>query len=209
MREKLKYRFTNAFSRTRTVFTDGSLNILQAELSRDRVRRVYYDQIAFVLTSKHNRILGLIVLFLALFAFALATLLNIVVYKHFIVASITGTTSLFMVLGLITTARNKMRYIAIYRAGSIHRISGAMGQKKFDRFMESLTQRINAAQRAGQPSVAATKATPNMPPASMEPSATVPVPVIASSMAADVLPTGPTAESPPGADSETSDPVIS
>ena len=98
MREKLKYKFTNAFSRTRTVFTNGSLNILQAEFSRDRVRRVYYDQIAFVLTSKHNRILGLIILFLALFAFALATLLNIVVYKHFIVANPVSSRPSFLAL---------------------------------------------------------------------------------------------------------------
>ncbi len=149
MSDPLKFSFSNMFTRTRIVLGDDVLTTLQGEYGRDRVRRVYYDQIAFVLTWKTDRVLALLVMFIMLMGLALAAIVSFASYHNWIIGSIMTIIGILDLWGMVQAGRKKMRHLAIYRTGNILRISGAMDDRKFNFFLDSLQQRIRAVQQAG------------------------------------------------------------
>ncbi len=153
MPDPLKFVFANMFSRTRILVADDVLTMLQGDYARDRVRRIYYDQIAFVLTWKTDRVAALVIMFVMLMGLTLAAIISFAAYQNWIMGSIMTMIGVLDLWGIVQAGRKKMRHIAIYRAGNILRISGAMDERRFNFFLDSLQQRIRAVQQPSQPEI--------------------------------------------------------
>lgn len=156
-----RFKFTGFLGRTVVLLSDDAVTILRAESTlTDRVLRIYYDQVGFVFAWNQDRIVALLLAFAALLAGILITIFFSAVQNNMWGAIIGGCFCVLFVVIATRIAREKTRNIAIYRAGAIHRVQGAMSDKQNRLFLDALQARINAAQAAATVPPAISEAAP-------------------------------------------------
>ncbi len=169
MAKREQFRFFTLFRRITAVMDDDALVLLEHQYTKDRIRRVPFDQVEYMLHWKGPataRLLGLLSLTLLLLIIGMTTLGNMTRRNGFsegfaiIVLLLAVLTA---VLFFITLERGR-RHVLVSRAGSKVHLSGIMRAEKFQRLLTDMTTRTREVQAALAMTAGATANPTQLPP---------------------------------------------
>ncbi len=151
MAKREQFRFYTLFQRTTAIVGDDALILLDHQYTKDRIRRIPFDQVDYILHwvgPATARLLGLISLTLLLLIAGLVTLShtsrnNSISDGFAVVVLLLATFT--AVLFFITLSRGR-RHIVVSRAGSKVHLSGMMRAPKFQRLLAAMTTRTHEVQ---------------------------------------------------------------
>lgn len=161
MAKREQFRFFTLFQRTTAVMDDDALVLLDHQYTKDRIRRIPFDQVDYMLHWKGPataRLLGLLSLTLLLLIIGMTTLGNMTRHNGFsegfaiIVLLLAVLTA---VLFFITLERGR-RHVLVSRAGSKVHLSGIMRAEKFQRLLTDMTTHTREVQAVLAMNVSAT-----------------------------------------------------
>ena len=151
MAKREQFRFFTLFQRTTAVLDNDALILLDHHYTKDRIRRIPFDQVDYVLHWKGPataRLLGLLSLTLLLLIIGMATLSNMSRNSSFGGGFATFVLLLAVfpaVLFFITLERGR-QHIVVSRAGSKVHLNGIMRADKFQRLLTDMTTRTHEVQ---------------------------------------------------------------
>ena len=151
MAKREQFRFFTLFQRTTAVMDDDALVLLDHQYTKDRIRRIPFDQVDYILHwvgPATARLLGLISLTLLLVIAGLTTLSNMRHGNSFsegVVVVVLLLAAFTAVLFFIALERGR-RHIVVSRAGSKVHLSGIMRAEKFQRLLADMTTRTHEVQ---------------------------------------------------------------
>ena len=151
MAKREQFRFFTLFQRTTAVLDHDALILLDHQYTKDRIRRIPFDQMEYVLHWKGPataRLLGLLSLTLLLLIIGMVTLSNTSRTNSF-----SAGFAIFVLLLAVLTAvmffmalERGRRHIVISRAGSKVHLNGIMRADKFQRLLTDMTTRTHEVQ---------------------------------------------------------------
>lgn len=151
MAKREQFRFYTLFQRTTAIVGDDAMILLDHQYTKDRIRRIPFDQVDYILHwvgPATARLLGLISLTLLLLIAGLTTLSNMRHGNGFsegfavVVLLLAAFTA---VLFFITLERGR-RHVVVSRAGSKVHLSGIIRAEKFQRLLADMTTRTHEVQ---------------------------------------------------------------
>ncbi|MGC8625122.1 MAG: hypothetical protein ACP5VQ_07630 [Phycisphaerae bacterium] len=151
MAKREQFRFFTLFRRITAVMDDDALVLLEHQYTKDRIRRIPFDQVDYILHwvgPATARLLGLMSLTLLLLIAGLATLSNMRHDNSFsegFAAVVLLLAAFTAVLFFIALERGR-RHVVVSRAGSKVHLSGIMRAEKFQRLLADMTTRTHEVQ---------------------------------------------------------------
>ncbi len=162
-----QFKFFTMSKRTTALIDDDALVLLEHQYTKDRVRRIPFDQISYVLHCQGPATARLFGLFFLTLPLALAGILTLAStgsnnpvargFAGILLVLAAFTTTLF----LITIVRGRY-HLQITRAGVTVHLSGIMAEQRFNRLVAEITDRTRTIQ-AGLASAATAAANANIP----------------------------------------------
>ncbi len=146
MAKREQFRFATLFSRTTAILDDDALILLEHHYNKDRIRRITFDRVDYVLYWKGPataRLLGLLFLTLLLLIIGLVTLGNL----HGNNRAAEGVAVFLLLLAVFTAVlffialERGRRHILVSRARSKIHLSGIMPTRKFQRLLADIASR--------------------------------------------------------------------
>ena len=151
MAKREQFRFFTLFQRTTAVMDDDALVLLDHQYTKDRIRRIPFDQVDYMLHWKGPataRLLGLLSLTLLLLIIGMATLSNMSrgnsASEGFAVVVL--LLAVFTAILFFITLERGRRHIVVSRAGSKVHLNGIMRADKFQRLLTDMTTRTHEVQ---------------------------------------------------------------
>ena len=151
MAQREQFQFFTLFQRTTAVLDDDAMVLLDHQYTKDRIRRIPFDQMDYLLHWKGPataRLLGLLSMTLLILIAGLSILGNMSRNDSFA----EGFAIFLLLLAVLPAAlffitlERGRRHILICRAETKVHISGIMRAAKFQRLLDELTTRVHEVQ---------------------------------------------------------------